>query len=69
MLGRSSSGVLGKWETGATEPGAYAFSRPWSLVGTETIGINATGDSREKGSEDGRGRQYLSGDIRERTLE
>ena len=54
---------------GATEPGDCAVPRPWSLVATEMIGINATGDSCEKGSEDGRGRQYQSGEIRERTGE
>lgn len=65
-------GGVARWEVGdrnATQLGDCTFLRPWSLVGTETIGLHATGDSREKGSEDGRGRHYSPGEIRERTLE
>lgn len=51
------------------EPGDCAFLRPWILVGAEAAGINATGDSRQKEFEDGRGRQYLFCKIGERTLE
>lgn len=56
-----------RWETGATEPRDCACPRPWVPLGIETSGINASGDGRQKGLDEGRGRQCLSGDLRERT--
>lgn len=45
------------------------LSRPWPLRCSETAVTYAMRDNYEKGSEDGRGWQYSSDEVRERTLE
>lgn len=68
--GTGVAGGARRWETRATGPGDCVFPRSWSIVGTETVGVNAMGDNREKGSaRRGGGRQYSVGEIRERTVE